>query len=81
MATPTRAQVQGAEPQTRPVYFGKENGRVAAQVYDRTALAPGFAGTGPALIEEYGSTTLIAPGDRFEIGTLGEIRITVGAER
>jgi hypothetical protein len=27
------------------------------------------------LIEEYGSTTLVWPGDRFEIGKLGEIRI------
>jgi N-methylhydantoinase A len=76
-----RAQVQGAEPQTRPVYFGKESGTVAAQVYDRTALAPGFKGEGPALIEEYGSTTLIAPGDRFEVGTLGEIRISIGTGR
>jgi len=76
-----RAQVQGAKPQSRPVYFGKESGTVAAQVHDRTALAPGFKGEGPALIEEYGSTTLIAPGDRFEVGTLGEIRITIGAGR
>ena len=39
-----------------------------AQIYDRTALAPGFKAAGPALIEEYGSTTLIWPGDRFEVG-------------
>ena len=53
-----------------------------AQIYERTALAPGFKGDGPALIEEYGSTTLVWPGDRFEIGELGEIRIDCGgAER
>src|SRR5262247_2512615 len=63
-----RAQVQGAEPRSRPVYFGRESGTVTTQVYDRTALAPWFAGEGPALIEEYGSTTLIWPGDRFEVG-------------
>ena len=39
---------------------------------------PGFQGEGPALIEEYGSTTLVWPGDSFEIGTLGEIRIRCG---
>jgi hypothetical protein len=33
------------------------------------------------LIEEYGSTTLIAPGDRFEVGKLGEIRISIGTGR
>ena len=51
-----------------------------ANVYDRTALAPGFAGQGPALIEEYGSTTLIWPGDRFTVGDLGELRISIDAK-
>jgi hypothetical protein len=31
------------------------------------------------LIEEYGSTTLVLPGDQFEIGALGEIRIQCGS--
>jgi N-methylhydantoinase A len=65
-------------PQRRPVYFGTAGGTQDAQIYDRIALAPGFAAAGPALIEEYGSTTLIWPGDRFEIGALGEIRIQCG---
>jgi N-methylhydantoinase A len=47
----------------------------------RSALAPGFSGKGPAVIEEYGSTTLIWPDDKFEIGKLGEIRITIAASR
>jgi N-methylhydantoinase A len=61
---------------TRDVYFGEAGGTVTARIYDRTTLAPGFRGDGPALIEEYGSTTLVWPGDRFEIGALGEIRIS-----
>jgi hypothetical protein len=28
------------------------------------------------VLEEYGSTTIVWPGDRFEIGALQEIRIT-----
>lgn len=60
---------------SRPVYFGKESGMVQTRVYDRNALASGFQGVGPAVIEEYGSTTLVWPGDRFSIGTMGEIRI------
>jgi len=32
------------------------------------------------LIEEYGSTTLIWPGDRFEVGALGELRIHCGRD-
>jgi N-methylhydantoinase A len=73
-----RAQSDGAAtPQRRQVYFGKA-GTLDATVYDRTALAPGFTGEGPALIEEYGSTTLIWPGDRFAVGALGELRIECG---
>ena len=45
------------------------------QIFDREALEPGFKAAGPAIIEEYGSTTLVRPGDRFEIGALREIRI------
>jgi hypothetical protein len=30
---------------------------------------------GPAVIEEYGTSTVVAPGDPFSIGRLGEIRI------
>jgi N-methylhydantoinase A len=76
-----RAQAAGGQAGKRPVYFGATDGMLDAQVYERTALAPGFKGQGPALIEEYGSTTLIWAGDRFEIGALGEIRVTVAGDR
>ena len=58
----------------RPVHFGA-HGTLQADVYFRSALPRGFAAGGPALIEEYGSTTVVWPNDRFEIGVLGEIRI------
>jgi N-methylhydantoinase A len=73
-----RAPTSSRPAERRPVYFGAGAGTQDARVYDRTALAPGFAATGPALIEEYGSTTLVWPGDRFEMGALGEIRIHCG---
>jgi N-methylhydantoinase A len=73
-----RAATSMPPPQRRPVYFGPAGGTVEAQIFDRTALAPGFKQSGPALIEEYGSTTLVWPGDSFEIGALGEIRIHCG---
>ena len=74
-----RAQSGDATPQRRSVYFGGA-GTLATDIFDRTALPPGFSGQGPALIEEYGSTTLIWPGDRFEVGTLGELRIHCGRD-
>jgi N-methylhydantoinase A len=61
-------------PGVRLVYFGG-HGMVEASVYDRASLPCGFAAEGPAIIEEYGSTTLVWPQDRFEIGDLHEIRI------
>jgi N-methylhydantoinase A len=71
---PQISNASGA-PASRPVYFGQKEEFVAARVYDRGALEPGFAVAGPAVIEEYGSTTLVGPDDRFEIGPLREIRI------
>jgi N-methylhydantoinase A len=62
-------------PYVRPVHFGAERGWLDAKVFRRSSLETGFVDSGPALIEEYGATTLIWPGDGFTIGALGEIRI------
>ena len=61
--------------QTRPLYFRSAGGMIDGRVFDRYALPPGFTAAGPAVIEEYGSTTLVWPGDRFEIGPMHEVRI------
>jgi N-methylhydantoinase A len=45
-------------------------------VLTRDRLPVGTKAAGPAIIEEYGSTTVVWPSDRFEIGALGEIRIS-----
>jgi len=68
-----RAAAPAREPVKRPVYFGGE--KTDTPVFDRYALLPGFSGAGPAIVEEYGSTTVVWPGDRFEIGAMREIRI------
>jgi len=62
-------------PRMRPVYWLESGGVVDTAVYDREALPAGFAAHGPAIIEEYGSSTLVGPRDRFAIGALKEIRI------
>ena len=69
------AGVQTAELETRPIFFLEEDRFLPTQVYDRYALKPGFNGQGPALIVEYGSSTIIGPRDTFTIGKLGEIDI------
>jgi N-methylhydantoinase A len=60
----------------RPVYFG---GRFrATPTYDRAALLFGNRIKGPALIEEYASTTVLMPGDAMEVDALGNLVIAVG---
>jgi len=70
-----RAAGKAQPTHTRQIYLGGAGGWIDAQIFNRDALEPGFTGVGPAVIEEYGSTTAVWPGDRFEIGALHEIRI------
>jgi N-methylhydantoinase A len=74
-----RAAIKPEAPQTRRIYIGNAGGWLDAKIYHRDALEPGFSDAGPAVIEEYGSTTVVWPGDRFEIGELHEIRIQCGS--
>ena len=64
-----------AAPRSRAVYFPERAARIDTPVFDRRTLQAGFEAAGPAVIEEYGSTTIVGPEDRFAIGSLGEIRI------
>ena len=75
-----RAAAKAPPAQTRRIYIGNAGGWVDAQIFHRDALAAGFSAAGPAVIEEYGSTTVVWPGDRFEIGGLHEIRIQCSAK-
>ena len=53
--------LSGAEPTKRPVFFAERGERLETPVYQRSALPTGFAARGPAVIEEYGSTTVVGP--------------------
>jgi len=75
-----RAAAKSEPAQKRKVYIGSAGGWVDAEIYHRDALEPGFSAAGPAVVEEYGSTTVVWPGDRFEIGQLREIRIQCAAK-
>lgn len=75
-----RAARKAQQPTTRRVYLGGAGGWVDAKIYNRDALEAGFTDAGPTVIEEYGSTTVVWPGDRFEIGELREIRIQCAAK-
>jgi N-methylhydantoinase A len=53
----------------RPVYFG--SGFHDTPVYDRASLVPGFRITGPAVVEEFGSTTVVFPGQHIDVDPHG----------
>jgi N-methylhydantoinase A len=61
---------------TRKAYFPEARGYVNTPVYDRYALVPGAALTGPVIIEERESTTVVGPGARVRI----DDRLTVVME-
>ncbi len=63
-----------ARKDTRPVHFLKE-GFIDTAIYDRALLRPGHVVTGPALIEEIASTTVIAPGSEGTVDEFGNIII------
>ena len=64
----------------RPVYFDDTESPVDCPVYRRDALAAGASFTGPALVQEYASTTVIFAGDRCTVAGTGELIISVRSE-
>jgi N-methylhydantoinase A len=60
----------------RPVYFPGAGGFVPAAVYDRYRLGVGDTLTGPAVVEEEGSTLVVGPGAAAEVASSGNIVMT-----
>jgi N-methylhydantoinase A len=59
---------------TRAVVFAGE--RRECPVYERTRIAPGDVMRGPAIVEEYGATTAVYPGQRIEADRFGNLILT-----
>jgi N-methylhydantoinase A len=63
----------------RPVHYaGRFHG---TPTYRRAALLSGNRIKGPALIEEYASTTVLMPGDTLEVDQFGNLVIAVAGGR
>ncbi|MFA6264650.1 MAG: hydantoinase/oxoprolinase family protein [Pseudolabrys sp.] len=72
----------GASPEaafrgSRPVYYSGV-GVVDTPTYDRAKLAAGNRISGPALIEEHASTTVVYPQDKVEVDAFGNLHIEIG---
>jgi N-methylhydantoinase A len=59
----------------RTVWFEAEDAPIECPVYQRDQLAAGEELTGPAVVQEYASTTLLSPGDRLRVAETGELVI------
>ena len=70
----------GAVRAVKPVYF-RDGGWADTPVYTRDRLQAGNQITGPALIEEHASTTVVQPGDALRVDELGNLQINIGSDR
>jgi N-methylhydantoinase A len=59
----------------RDVYFPEARARLRTPIYLRYGLPLGHGIDGPAVIEEYGATVVVGPGDHVSVGQYGELQI------
>jgi N-methylhydantoinase A len=72
-ARPPAAAMRGK----RRAYF-EDGGWVQASVYQREALLAGNRISGPALVEEHATTTVLQPGDSLVVEPYGNLDISIG---
>ena len=63
------------EPKARRAVVFDDGSEHHVPVFDRSALPVGKPMKGPAVIEEFDSTTLVPPGYHFEVVELGALRL------
>ena len=61
----------------RPAYFPEAGGFVETTVYDRYRLVAGDDLTGPAVVEEEGSTLVVGPGATARVAPSGNLMVTL----
>jgi N-methylhydantoinase A len=57
-------------------YFGSAGGLVRTTYYDRSKLLPGAKIQGPAIVEQFDSTTVVPPGASLEVEPFGNFIIS-----
>jgi N-methylhydantoinase A len=70
--SPTR-ELPDALGEERPVYF--DGGFATCPVYERERLPEDARFDGPAVVEEFGSTTVVFPGWRAQVDEFGNLRL------
>jgi N-methylhydantoinase A len=65
----------------RKVYFAELGKAVATPTYARGSLRAGNRISGPAVVEEHASTTVVLPGDRLQVDEYGNLVIEIARRR
>ena len=68
--------IAAAQKATRSVYFAESDSYVECPIFDRYRLGPGCVLTGPAIVEEIDSTTVIHPGYSAQVDRFGNLILT-----
>ncbi|WP_435348585.1 hydantoinase/oxoprolinase family protein [Haloarchaeobius sp. HRN-SO-5] len=63
---------------TREAYFKSAGGFTETEIFDRSELGPGATFTGPAVVEEVNSTTVVPPTDAVRVDEYGNLVIDIG---
>ena len=63
----------------RHVIFDDSLEGIECPIYDRERLGPGARVSGPAVVQEYASTTVLFPGDEMQVSPSGEMIVMIGA--
>ena len=72
------ARSNGGPIEHRPVWFDESQAYVDTAIYERGTLGPGSAFTGPAVIEQMDTTTVVHPGQRVKVDNYGNLMISTG---
>ena len=67
--------LDGARIGERRAYFGERHGWLDTPVYDRDRVPTGVRFSGPALLEEMSSTTVVGAGQDVEVDAYGNLII------
>jgi N-methylhydantoinase A len=70
------ADATGAIVSRRGVDFAEDGGRLDCPVYDRARLGAGQRLAGPAVVEQFDSTTLLHPGQEALVDEVGFLVVT-----
>jgi N-methylhydantoinase A len=76
----TAVEATTARRGTRRAWFPEAGGYVDTSIIDRQAFASGAAITGPAIVEDPDSTTVLLPGDVARISAEGHLIIDIARE-